>query len=613
MRTALDLLALALGLVADLFRKEGPLRRAPRTLFGAISRRRVASSAGRPDERDGDDRDGAGEERLTELLIAVSSAPSVALSWAGRGLRRTRDVGIHAVRTGIDGASRTTRRSLDGSRPQVGALADAISRSVAGLARSVLALPGGPVPVTVAAVVVLVLAAFSWTQPTDSDRVQMRPFVVEYAFDYRAELPPNVVYEDRSLRFGDPVFLGVIDTVDLSVDWSVPRGDVVVSGGRLAVTTVLRSEAGWTRVIERVPEVSVEGLAATSSVTLDFPSAIELARRVDEATGVSRPVRLEVLVETLLDDPVAPTGGAGTPVDGYSSATLSFALDEQVVRLVDVPVAAPRSPSDGLAGIIPGTGSASTETGGASTETGGASSGTGGASSESGGASTGTGRTSTETGSTSRFSQAGPGTVAADGRVGVREVVQMFATDVLEPNQLRLGPLRMEVGTARRNLTLLGLLLLASGLLGLRVLRRIEEHGEAAVIEARYGPMLTPLPIGVNGHGAHAIDVGSFDALHALALDRDTPIMVDRAHRPGAVAHYLFDGPTTYRYVAQGRSLAPGKQPLGVDIPLDEDGVAVDAGGPTPASGGGACRSVGAGAPGSCAPACAAARASVRG
>ena len=584
MRTIADLLALTAGLAADLVRKEGPIRRAPRRILGALRRPRGRLRVDGPALRTL-----AGGE---DVASGAVREPRLAAVGFARAVGRVRDVTVHAFRSGIDGAARFGRRSLEGSRPEAGSFADAVSRAIASLARSVLALPGGPIPVAAVAVGVLAVAGYAWTLPVDSDRVQMRPFVVEYAFDYGAPLPPNVVYEDPELRFGDPVFLGVVDTIDVSVDWSVPRGDVVVSGGRLAVTTVLRSSAGWSRVVERVPEVPVEGLRASSSVTLDLPAALELARRVDEAAGVSSPVRLEVLVETLLDDAVAPSGGdgAGTPVDGYSFATLSFALDEQVVRLVDVPVAAPRSESDPLAGIIPGTGSASTETGGASSETGGASSETGGASSEtggasseSGGASSGTGGASTETGSLSRFSQSSTG-VAAQGRVGVREVVQMFATDVLEPNQLRLGPLRMEVGTARRNLTLLGLALLASGLLGLRVLRRIEEYGEPAVIEARYGPLLTPLPVGVNGHGAHAIDVGSFDALHALALDRDTPIMVDRAHRPGEVAHYLFDGPTTYRYVARGRSLTPSPVGHGVDVPLDDDGAEVDASGPTPAS-----------------------------
>lgn len=577
MRTLADLLALTAGLAADLVRKEGPVRRAPRQLLAALRRPRGRLRV-----------DGPALRTLACGAGAEDSAvrkPRLAAVGLTRAVGRVRDVAVHVFRSGIDGAARFGRRSLDGARPDAGTLSDSVSRGIASLARSVLALPGGPVPVAVAAVVVLAVAGYAWTLPVDSDRVQMRPFVVEYAFDYGAALPLNVVYEEPELRFGDPVFLGVVDTVDVIVDWSVPRGDVVVSGGRLAVTTLLRSSAGWSRVVERVEEVPVEGLRASSSVTLDLPAALELARQVDEAAGVSSPVRLEVLVETLLDDAVAPSGGdgVGTPVDGYSFATLSFALDEQVVRLVDVPVAAPRPATGALAGIIPGTGSASTETGGASSETGGASTESGGASSESGGASSGTGGASTETGSLSRFSQSASG-VAAEGRVGVREVVQMFATDVLEPNQMRLGPLRMEVGTARRNLTLLGLNLLASGLLGLRVLRRIEEYGEPAVIEARYGPLLTPLPVGVNGHGAHAIDVGSFDALHALALDRDTPIMVDRSHRPGEVAHYLFDGPTTYRYVARGRSLTPSPVAHGVDVPLDDDGATVDADGPTTAS-----------------------------
>lgn len=574
MRTLADLLALGVGLAADLVRREGPIRRAPRRLLALLRRPRGRLRVDGPAMRRLDG--GAGTDAADGVVRRGPVEVVVGL------LVRSRDVTVHAVRTGIDGAARFGRRSLEGARPESGAMIEAVSRGIASLARSVLALPGGPVPVAAGAVAVLALAGYAWTLPTESDQVQMRPFVVEYAFDYRADLPPNVVYESDELRFGDPVFLGVVDTVDVTVDWSVPRGDVVVSGGRLAVTTLLRSDAGWTRVLDRVDEVDVEGLRASSAVRLDLPAAIELARRVDEAAGVSSPVRLEVLVETLLDDAVAPSDDVdgGTPVDGYSSATLSFALDERVVRLIDVPVAAPRAADDPLAGILAGTGSASTETGGASTETGGASTESGGASTESGGA-------STETGSLSRFSQSGPGVVAADGRVGVREVVQMFATDVLEPNHLRLGPLRLEVATARRNLTLLGLALLAAGVLGMRVLRRIEEYGEAAIIEARYGPILTPLPIGVNGHGAHAIDVGSFDALHALALDRDTPIMVDRAHRPGEVAHYLFDGPTTYRYVARGRSLAPTPVAQGVDIPLDDDGVAgmtVDTSGPPPAS-----------------------------
>jgi hypothetical protein len=445
--------------------------------------------------------------------------------------RRATRVGESSAR-GVRGV----RARLAGNDPrqQADAMADVISRATAALARFVLSLPGGPKTAVGAALSVIALALYAWSVPANSERVQMRPFIVEYAFDYQADLPANLVYEGQQLSFGDPIFLNVIDTVDVTVGWHVPRGDVIVSGGQLAVTTVLRSEAGWTRVLDRIPEVTVDGLKAASSVRINFPEAIALARQIDETTGVARPVTLEVLVETLLNDAVAPTGGEGTPVDGYSTATLAFALDERVVRVVDIPIAPGRTDSDPLAGILTGTGSASSETGDASTQT---------------------GRASTETGSASRFSQNTSDMLADEGRVGVREVVQLFPTDVAETNTLRVGPVRMDVAAARRNFTLLGLLLLAGGLLGLSALRRIEAFGEAAVIEARYGPMLTPLPAGVNGYGALAIDVGSFESLHALALDRDTPIMVDRAHGPSEVAHYLFDGPTTYRYVARGYAL----------------------------------------------------------
>lgn len=552
MRTLADLATLTAGLTADLFRKHGPVRRALQRLF-RLPRRLLAGAWVLIRS--------ARDRRAAWAALRVGCATTLAR--AGQRLQRAGAASIRVLRSGTQGSYPAAAQHAGGDASTVGSLADATSRGIASLARSVLTLPGGPSTVLAGAVAVLGLAAFAWLQPAESDRVQMRPFVVEYAFDYRAELPPNLVYEQRELRIGDPIFLGVIDAIDVTVDWSVPRGDVTISGGQLALTTLLRSDAGWTRVLERVPEVDVEGLRASSSVHIDFSEAMALARRIDEQAGVSRPVRLDVLVETLLDEPVAPHGNAATPVEGYSAATITFVLDERVVRLAEVPIASQRRETDALAGVLPRTGAASTETGGASTET---------------------GETSTETGSTSRFSQATPGSVGSDGRVGVREVVHLFATDVREPAHVRFGPLRLEVATARRNLTLLGGLLLAAGFLGFRVLRRIERLGEAAIIEARYGPLLTALPSGVNGHGAHAIDVGSFDALHTLALDRDTPIMVDRAHRPGAVAHYLFDGPTTYRYVALGRPLTTASGPRDPHVPLDDpdpDETTVDVGGST--------------------------------
>ena len=451
--------------------------------------------------------------RIKNILKAVATAKSALKNTASRAVQAFRK-----------------RGPLSGV---VASFPDLTSRGLATTARSVMALPGGPVPVVIGSVFMLGLASMAWLTPASTDRVQMRPFVTEYAFDYSTELPPNLVYDDQTLRFGDPIFVNVVQAIDLDVAWSVPRADVSVSGGQMAVTSVLRSEAGWTRVLDRVPVVAINDLKAQSSIRLNFPQALAIAASVDQATGVSRPVTLDVLVETLLDDAMYETAGDVRAVDGYSYAMLTFALDERVVRLVDVPVAPPVT-GDPLAGLIPNTGSASSETGDASTQT---------------------GRASTATGGASRFTQA-TNEATQDGRVGVREVVQMIQTDVLEPNYLRVGPLRLAVSTARRNFTLLGLALLAAGLFGVRVLRRIEAYGEVAVIEARYGPVLTPLPAGVNGHGKHAIDVGSFTSLMALARDRDTPLMVDQTHAKDKSAYYLFDGATTYRYVAIGRPLS---------------------------------------------------------
>jgi hypothetical protein len=428
-----------------------------------------------------------------------------------------------------------------------------IAPARAGTVRAVMAMPGGIGGVAMISAILLAVTGYVWVQPQTTDRVQMRPFVVEYAFDYRAELPENPVYQRRELRFGDPLFLSVVDAVDVSVEWSVPRQDLKANSGKFALTSVLHSEAGWSRVLTREPVVVADGFTAASTIRLNFAEALSIAQEVDEATGVRRPVRLEVLAEMLLENPVSMDADNAAPLKAYSSATIAFVLDERVVRLVDVPVAAARDESSLLDGLIPGTAAASTDTGDASTGTGGASTDTGGA--------------STETGGASRFQSTETEGSSSGSRVGVREVVQMFATDVLESNQVRLGPLRMEVPTAQRNFALLTLAALLALGLGAFELRKVARRGEAALIETRYGSMLTPLPNGANGFGAQAVDLGSFAAVHTLSLDRDTPIMVDRSHGAGTVAFYLFDGPVTYRYVATGELAANTSGGLAAPVP----------------------------------------------
>ncbi len=173
----------------------------------------------------------ARDRRAAWAALRVGCATTLAR--AGQRLQRAGAASIRVLRSGTQGSDPAAAQHAGGDASTVGSLADATSRGIASLARSVLTLPGGPSTVLAGAVAVLGLAAFAWLQPAESDRVQMRPFVVEYAFDYRAELPPNLVYEQRELRIGDPIFLGVIDAIDVTVNWSVPRGDVAISGGNV--------------------------------------------------------------------------------------------------------------------------------------------------------------------------------------------------------------------------------------------------------------------------------------------------------------------------------------------------------------------------------------------
>jgi len=410
----------------------------------------------------------------------------------------------------------------------------------AGLRWQLLRIPGRPVAWMVLSAVFVVLTQVAWRSPLHADAAQTRPMLVKYKFDYRADLPPNPVYEEPVLDYGDTIFLTVVDEVDVTVRWSVPKDGVVVNGGALTLRTTINSTAGWSRELATAGPVPINGVEASISAPVDFGRALALAAEIDAVAGVTGRVTVDV-VATAVVDGATTTGSAPSPLSEQTSSTMSFALTANTAALTNAP-----SATEGTTSRSSASGAASGPSGGKGLAA----------------------QASTQSGGSDPKSEAVI-------EPGVREVVQWVRTARLVPNRLSLGPLSIDVATLRWS-SLAGLLVcLLFGFGGVMVESRARSRGEAAYIDVLHGARLIPVRDVPLGRAQDVVDLAGFDALLAIGRRLDLPVMVE-APRPGTrsrtTRYYVNDGPTTYRYVASNDGPVNGAKAKAAGESTPQDG-----------------------------------------
>jgi len=383
----------------------------------------------------------------------------------------------------------------------------------------VLRVPGKPMVWLLFAALFAGMSQVAWTSPLHTDAAQTRPLLAKFHFDYGAELPPNPVYEEPTLHFGDTVFLSVVDRVDVSVGWTLPAAEVFVAGGALELRIVLTSTAGWTRELGAPVTQPITGPEATAVVPVDFTAARLLAHEVDQAAGVSGRVTVDVIATADVDGVTTATGKPG-PLTERTSSILSFSLTDNTAALTENPSGASQ-----------------------------------GNNSKSSSSPTGS-RTAAGRGMAAQASSSSGGSNPTPEAVlepGVREVVQWVQTAQLVPNQISFGPLSLDVGVARNGSTAGLVLFLGLGLGGLAIEYLARHRGEPAYIAALHGARLVPMRDLPDTRMHDVVDLASFDALLAMSRRLDLPIMIETpgrgTDRRGTVRYYVYDGPATYRYV----------------------------------------------------------------
>ncbi len=353
-------------------------------------------------------------------------------------------------------------------------------------------------------IVAAVASAFVWLRPVEHDVIVPESYTATYHFDYSADAPSSTgVYSDGRLEFGEPVFLNVVDVVDVSIDFGLEGADAQLADGALTTSVVVASDSGWSRVLYERAEVPFTGNTTTAVVGVDFGFASRTAASLARSSGIEGRITVTVLahVDGMVNVPGRVEGGNERVT--ATAGSLVFDLDDNSARLHGYQAPSPESEL-----VTTGSGTAAATS------------------------------------------------VAADGPA-IQSMADVANTIVTRPTTLSLLKWDVEVDLLRQVGVVATGLLLIFVLYNALLLWRAGRRSEVDYLELRHGTRIFPLLDAPATVRAEAVWVGSFETLVAMAENAE----VDILHRRGSIndSYYVFDGPRVFGYAAKrSRVSRPG-------------------------------------------------------
>lgn len=105
-------------------------------------------------------------------------------------------------------------------------------------------------------------------------------------FSYSAAAPRGPVYPDGKATTGEPVFLRLIDEVDVAFDYSLKTDADAVVAGEVALSARVEDGTGWRHSFEVAGPTGFQGQSAEIRGTIDPHEIQRLIARVEHQTGV---------------------------------------------------------------------------------------------------------------------------------------------------------------------------------------------------------------------------------------------------------------------------------------------------------------------------------------
>lgn len=175
----------------------------------------------------------------------------------------------------------------------------------------------------------VVLGLVAFTRPASHEASRKLAYTHGGAFTYSGITPAGPVYPDGRVSTGQPVFLRLVDRLDVRFEYGFgSEADFEVAGSADLVAK-LTDGSGWTREVTLAPATSFAGPNVRLAGSLDLRGLRALIDRVEKATGVPRPsYTVSIVPEVRL---AASLGGAR--VHDSFSPSLPFRFDAAQMQL----------------------------------------------------------------------------------------------------------------------------------------------------------------------------------------------------------------------------------------------------------------------------------------
>ena len=168
------------------------------------------------------------------------------------------------------------------------------------------------------------LGVIALTRPLHRAATVKVPYSQRVRFGYSAVAPAGPVYPDGVVNTGDPIFLRLVDRVNVRVDYRLATDAPHVLAGTQAILLRLSGPNGWSRDMPLAPPRRFIGDHVSKRVTLDMTGLQSLIGRVQALTGIPAGAGYTVAVV-----PQVHIRGtlAGKPINDNFGPSLSFQLD----------------------------------------------------------------------------------------------------------------------------------------------------------------------------------------------------------------------------------------------------------------------------------------------
>jgi signal peptidase I len=192
-----------------------------------------------------------------------------------------------------------------------------------------------PVAVAVALVAVFSLMTLtSWTKSATRPSESAFPYDQHAGFSYAGIAPAGVTYPKGIVTTGDPIFLHLVDRLDVEVHYAITSGELSPASasepavrGTIAATAEVTGPGGWTGHLASVAPVDFSGSSAKVDVPLDLTKLPALEQAFGSETGVS------LVDPDIVVTPVVHVHGtmSGASISDSFKPTLTFQVSGQVL------------------------------------------------------------------------------------------------------------------------------------------------------------------------------------------------------------------------------------------------------------------------------------------